>query len=490
VNRTSDKPGGWRRGLALAGIAALVGGVALVEGRASVGPVPFDAVIVLVPLALVALVPALRSIGVAGLRTGGILVPLLVFLAFMLGSVAGNGFGPDAFATFVRYTSYGLLLVAVASLAADRAFRRTALWLITASGVAVSAVGLVWYAERVSAFRSVAANAGLAVPAVRVFSTFQNANFLGEYLVLVIAASLALAFLSRGWRRYAALGALMPVALALVLTYTRGSWLAIAVALTLALIAIEARYVVAFLAAGAAGVLAIPGFAARLATSFSTEGTGGFRLRLWRVAGEAIAARPLAGWGPGRFYEAFAATVDANPELGVGYSQYGAHNGYFTLATETGVPGALAFVVLVLALVRSGVRVIASATEHALRFEAAALTAGVGAFALNALTSNAYQHPQPALFFWLTAALLVGVSLEAANTADAAADAASVRVRWRDSSIVAAALAPGAAALRRAWDGSAVRAFALRAPRDRDGILAGSLALRLLLGRGRAEARR
>jgi len=465
-------------------VAVLGFGVALVQGRIQVGPLPVDAITTLVPLTIVALVPLARRSGTSRLEKLGLLAPLLVFLSLQLVSVAINGFGSDTFATFARYAGYGALMLVVALVTRDRSVRRRLMWIVLTVGAVVSLVGVGSYAQSAVAYVSATGASVASLPSFRITSTFQNANFLGEYLVIVIGAGLALAFAERRWRRALAVAGILVCGLALVLTYTRGSWLALAIAFGVALLAVEARYFWSLLAVGITGASVVPGFLVRLASSFSTEGTAGFRMRLWRIAGRAIAEHPLAGWGPGRFYDAFSATVAAHPELGVGYSMYGAHNSYFTLLAETGLVGGLAFVALVASVVRSGVRAVARATEHVIRLEAAALTAGLGGFALNALTSNSFQHPQPAVFFWLVAGILGGLALEVDATALAGAVAeAKAPGRWAAGSRVLQAIGPARSAISRAWRVSGFARMLLSEPHARATLLEGSLFIRLVFGR-------
>ncbi len=469
--------------LALLGVAVLAFGVALVEGRVTFGPLPLDAVTVLVPVAIVALLPLARRQGMAGVDRLGILAPLAAFLALQAIVIAVNGFGTDMYATFVRYAGYALLLVCIAIVSRQRSVRRWFSWLVFGAGVAVSVVGIVWYVQRLIAFHITAGSTMLSTPAIRVVSTFANANFLGEYLVIVLGVALALALAERGWRRLVAWMGLLLVALCIILTYTRGSWLAVAVAFGIALLVLGARYFWGLVIVGGIGVAVIPGFLARLMSSFSTGGTAGFRLRLWRIAGQAMADRPVFGWGPGRFYDAFTATVIKHPELGVGYLVYGAHNSYYTLMTETGIIGGLAFLVFVLTVVRMGVRVAERATR-ALRFEAVALTAGLAGFAINALTSNSFQHPQAAVFFWIVAGLLGGLALEVGAIPRAeAAIAAAAPGPWVAGSAVVRAFAPLRAALGRAWHASATRSALLGEGRRPVALLEGSAVARLLFGK-------
>jgi len=246
--------------------------------------------------------------------------------------------------------------------------------------------------------------------ATRVFSTFDNPNFYAEFLVLLFAVTLALVFVERGPLRYVAAGLLVAGSMALLLTYTRGSWLALAAGLLVAVLMIDTRLLLPFVLGGAALIPVVPGALARVLSIFSMEGTATYRMSLWQVAGAAIKDRPVFGYGMGRWYDAFATTALNHPELGVNVAFYGAHQSYFQLTAEVGVIGGIAFAVMVFVACRMGAfygpRM---GDDLRSRLVNASLTAGMIAFALNALTSNAFQHPRGAVFFFVLAGIQAGL---------------------------------------------------------------------------------
>ena len=102
-----------------------------------------------------------------------------------------------------------------------------------------------------------------------------------------------------------------------------------------------------------------------------------------------------------------------NPALQIGFLFYGAHNSYFQLTAETGIVGGLAFVWLVFAVCRMGAyynrRIV---DDRPAALANAALTAGLIAFSINALTSNSFQHPRAAVFFWVLAGMQAAIGAE------------------------------------------------------------------------------
>ncbi len=490
TGRAERAPG--RLALAIAGIALLVGAVALYEGRRSVGPVPLDAITLTVPLALLACVPLTRQRGSALVSDTGVVGPALVFLGFALLSVVADGLSVETFLTFTRYLFYVLLTGAVALVARDASARRFTMWAVAVAGTATVAYGGWWYVNSLLEVRRAAAEAGGDVPsiALRVVSTFQNANFYSEFLILLIAVLGYLVVTEKRVARWVAAVLGVAAGVMLLLTYTRGSWFGLVLATALVVLAVAPRRAWIVLAAPVLIAALSPTVQDRIVALITLEGSAGFRLRLWRVAGAAILAAPLSGSGIGTFYDAFTEAVRRDPSLAVGFEFYGAHNSYFTLLAETGVFGGIAFTALVLALLRVAVRPLLDETlPMGVRLQVGALAVGLGAFALNALTSNSFQHPQAAVYFWLLAGVLIAVAADAPGTRiDApAAGGSPTRSRGRLAGMIADSVSARAArrasdALAAWWSSSVTRAVLVRPPARDAAWLLSSRVMRFVLG--------
>jgi len=395
-------------GVAVLGIAALIVASALVPFAIPLGSVRVDAVVLGVPFALAMALPYVLRRGLGQLRWGVIGWFGAVFALFAALSIVFNPSGMGAIATLVRYLSYFVLTLVVGLVSSSLAARRLLMWAIVASGAGTVAVSVY----QVASGKAAAGMEGLASDVgTRVSGTLGNANFYGEFLVLVFAVALALVVIQHGRGRVYAGAALLAITGALFLTYTRGSWLALAFALAVSIPFVNKRLLLPLAAGAALAIVAIPGILQRVLSIFSSQGTASFRFQLWRVAGAAIEAKPVFGWGLGEFLAAYRATVLARADLFMGYLGYGAHNAYFTLMVETGVLGGIAFLMLVFYLASRGVFVAyRQGVPDEARIESVVLGVGLLAFAVNALTSNSFQHPQAAVFFWILAGLLVGAS--------------------------------------------------------------------------------
>lgn len=90
---------------------------------------------------------------------------------------------------------------------------------------------------------------------MRVYSTFENPNVYGEYLILVIPIAVGLMWTEKGfWKKLFLLGIVGITTLAMVLTFSRGCWLGILFALALLAIMIDRRFILL----GVVALLAMP----------------------------------------------------------------------------------------------------------------------------------------------------------------------------------------------------------------------------------------
>lgn len=79
---------------------------------------------------------------------------------------------------------------------------------------------------------------------MRVYSTLENPNVYGEYLLLVIPMMVGLLWTEKGWKKKIFLFACVCISgLALVLTFSRGCWLGILFALAILAVIIDKRFV-------------------------------------------------------------------------------------------------------------------------------------------------------------------------------------------------------------------------------------------------------
>ena len=242
-----------------------------------------------------------------------------------------------------------------------------------AEALGVAAIGLSVYGLLQFAGLDPAnyAHEGFGFSARRAFATFGNPNFLAGFLVLAlpVVAALALEAGSRGRRMAWAAGSFV-VGSALFLTFTRGAWLAALVEgaaialiwrfrrvepgirLSRGVIVVGVTVAVALIATS----LSLTGelnVAERISSAFTKSDSTGERLLMAGVAVDAVAERPLVGYGPDAFLPAFRAhRTDAYVGVfGEDATVNNAHSWILQYLVTLGIPGALLLVaVLILSL--------------------------------------------------------------------------------------------------------------------------------------------
>jgi putative inorganic carbon (hco3(-)) transporter len=253
----------------------------------------------------------------------------------------------------------------------------------------------------------------------RAFGTLGNPNWVGGFLAATLPLALAAMqtertrgdWISR-WRARLTVGAIVA---GLVLTLSRGAWMAALVGgFTLLLlrrdlgwrrIAVGCAAVATLAAAVACLSLGGGAVAAALGRSSSLAG----RARMWTITASMVATRPLSGWGPGRFAAAYPpfqrAHLRAHGDSSVTDLTDHPHNEYLHLAAEAGLPALLAVLVL-LALALA----IASRTPTA--SVAAPAAASLAALAVHAGVDTALRLPAGTVVLCV---LLVVIFSAAAN---------------------------------------------------------------------------
>jgi len=407
------------------GAAALMATIALKDGlpvvdAASVGIFH----VVALALAAVMTVQTWRSRGPGDRRPG---VRLISYEWILAGPfLAGLWSLPTSLHTTktVLYTGRLLLLWAIAvlvsrALASEHARHRALLWFVAGSTVA-ALVGLAQWAGLGIGNVAVQGNAFDGTLITRPAAFYLDPNFLGTHLVLGVVGGLALAF--RRGTAWWWLVAVVPMLAATAVTYSRSSWLALAVGLLACVVfgprELRARLLAIVVAAGVIGAVIIgpASLVARIGSVFDLTGgsSSATRLLMAEATVEMIADRPVFGTGLEAFQEAYSSYRKPGALVEVSHP----HQVPLALIAETGIPG-LAVQVLLLAAVLNAHRRRARAGTTDVDV---ALIAGLFAMIVTALLQYVLYF-EPA---WLFAGLLgSGVVLVKREAAEASGRAGS-----------------------------------------------------------------
>lgn len=245
----------------------------------------------------------------------------------------------------------------------------------------------------------------------RAVATFENPNVLGEFLLMTIPMAFSFAFVRQsdeiGPRGHfaSAIAALLGCA-CLILTWSRGAWLGLAVSfIFFALIASRNIFSALIIASPLASLLV---FAKDTAifdrfTNFSDSSTS-YRLNIWRGALNMIRDDLVSGIGIGE--QAFASVYPAY-SIGGAEIAYHSHSLYLQLTAEMGIFALIFFIIFVFCISArcfSHLRKCSSLKE---KMMCIALFTGIFAFLFQGLTDFVFYNYRIFLFFWMMVGLAV-----------------------------------------------------------------------------------
>lgn len=333
------------------------------------------------------------------------------FVAVLVVFIALSTLGPvddsDRFRELLFWGALGVVFHAVAAHLHDRHALRLLLVALAAATLVEASWALFEYVARWSE-RSARLGGAIVFPLPQ--GTLGHPNALGQFLVLAVLGVLALALAEQRALRWLGFVAAGAGSLALVVTFSRASWIAFAVGTSVYLF--ERRTRVPTLVAGAAAAIGAAALAlsgagaigARVSSLFGGEARGlyDFRLELVDRAARIVADHPLTGLGDFEEVGVYAGRPDLATHP---------HNLYLGLAVFFGIPAALAFVALVALALR------AAARGYRARVDNQRLTAlGFVAVLVALLVNGFFEYP-----FWSSPlTTLVALLLAVAVTLDRA----------------------------------------------------------------------
>ncbi|MFQ6539651.1 MULTISPECIES: IctB family putative bicarbonate transporter [Aphanothece] len=258
---------------------------------------------------------------------------------------------------------------------------------------------------------------------VRIYSTLENPNLLGGYLLPVLPLALVALLRWRGLApRLYALTALLLGTTALVLTYSRGAWMGLVAegAVIVVLLAIRLTRswpllwrrlfpLLLLLVASAALVVVVTQvepLRVRVESLVAgrQDSSNNFRINVWEAALDMIQARPWLGIGPGndafnQIYPLF-----QKPK----FNALSAYSIPLELAVEAGIPGLLVGCGLALASLRQAVATWRGDGPFAL--PALGVLAAIAGLTVQGLTDTIFFRPEVQLSAWFCLATLAAAA--------------------------------------------------------------------------------
>ncbi|HEY9645340.1 MAG TPA: IctB family putative bicarbonate transporter, partial [Chroococcidiopsis sp.] len=262
----------------------------------------------------------------------------------------------------------------------------------------------------------------------RVYSYLGNPNLLAAYLIPAVAFSAAAIFAWKNWTAKAlALTMTLINSACLILTFSRGGWIAYVVAgfvFLLLLVHWFTIYLPRFwriwalpivLGASAAlvvvAVITVAPLRDRVLSIFAgrEDSSNNFRLNVWAAVKEMIRDRPILGIGPGN--DAFNRVYPRYQRAG--YTALSAYSIFLEILVETGVIGMTCFLWLLLVTLNIGWTQIQRLRQQAnpQGFWLIAAIAAICGMLSHGLVDTVWYRPQVSTLWWLMLAVIASYYL-------------------------------------------------------------------------------
>lgn len=177
----------------------------------------------------------------------------------------------------------------------------------------------------------------------RMYSTLENPNLFGAYLLMIISILTAFTLRERAVKRRTVFAViLLSLLLCLALTYSRGAWVSLAAIVLGLTLFYDKRFGLLFLLVPVVLAFYHGQVVERFLSLFSGEDTSvDLRFALWESTMVMIEEHPLLGVGWGAYFLAYPDYNFFIQEEGV--LIFHAHNMYLNMLAEVGIPGGMAF---------------------------------------------------------------------------------------------------------------------------------------------------
>ena len=259
-----------------------------------------------------------------------------------------------------------------------------------------------------SSFTDLDANAGMPG---RVFSFFENPNAFANILVFFTPTMVAMIFYSeRPWQRVGFALASALCALALVMTYSRGGWLSLALSIFILMLLLCPRWVPLLMIVAAAMIPFLPStILARLLSIFLPDSSIGSRSYIYSAMVRLIKKNWFYGVGLGTttlkrgiyYYGVF-----TSPKFPFVH----AHNILLEIWGESGILAVISFVLSIFFTMRKGCTSLKKTSSSPLRGILAGSTAGLFGAMFFGLTDYAWSYPRVLVLFWFLFGIICAAS--------------------------------------------------------------------------------
>ena len=246
----------------------------------------------------------------------------------------------------------------------------------------------------------------------RVISTFDNPNILAEYFILTIPITFALLYNTDSlFKKLFFLLCIVVQTLCILLTYSRGGWLGIFLAMLIFAFFIDRKLLFLYIIGGIGLLLLNPKAIITRITSIGSleDSSTAYRLPLWAATVDMIEDFWLNGVGLG--INAFRAIYPQYMRQGIVAAH--SHNVFLQLLVEAGIFGLIGFMVFVFNSIRINLITYVKGKDTKIKRIGIAVIASVLGLLLHGMVDYVFFSNRIIMMFWLIISIgIVGYILE------------------------------------------------------------------------------
>jgi len=260
----------------------------------------------------------------------------------------------------------------------------------------------------------------------RVYSTFENPNVFGEYLILLLPLAVSLLYLIKPLGKKTLTAVVLVCGCAsLIYTWSRGAWLGFIIAMMIYFLITYKNTFIIYITALAALPFSIPFLPASIVNRFTSIGdlndtSTNYRVNIWKAVVKMIEDTFITGIGVGE--RAFDEIYPFYALSGIESAPH-SHNLYLQITLETGIAGLAVFITAMVLLIRKSFSAASKAMKEAESSETAntsmkknaftviGMICGIGAFLIMGMTDYVWYNYRVFLLFWI----ICGITAASSN---------------------------------------------------------------------------
>ncbi|MBE6069262.1 MAG: O-antigen ligase family protein [Clostridium lundense] len=332
-----------------------------------------------------------------------IFISLLVFI--MLISVSYSTDKKLALSESIRFCTYGALFFIIKYELNNKYISNNILKLYIYVVSLISSIGILEYILGIGFIQK--SEHGIRT---RIFSTLENSNNLGAFMVMGFFPIVMLMLNEKEKRKKLYLGiASLLTFTNIILSFSRNAWLALVVGIIILSLTYSWKII---LGMGGLGVISllIPQINNRL-LEFTDKSQNLSRIKLWDIAFMMIKDHPFTGVGNGNYrvmYDIYKLKYKKKIEY-YPTDNFHTHNVFLKIQSELGLFGTVAFLGIIISIVVNVVRFIKKIDIKFYKIFYTGFFASVIAFVFMNIIDNFFSAPKVIAFFWILVANFEGI---------------------------------------------------------------------------------